>query len=174
MSIFFQVYNFMGDLLSMQGGLRMSTLFDPSTNTQSSTLGRFYYLAFAAIFILSGGYHWFITAVVESFRVIPLTLGNLDSTRLLGMLIIAISSFWEVSFKMAIPILAIMFLVDCGMGILARTVPQMNMFVIGIPLKAFLLFLLLTITLSVVPHFNAEIIRYMRDLTFGFLEGMRP
>jgi flagellar biosynthetic protein FliR len=173
-SIFFQVYNFMGDLLSMQGGLRMSTLFDPSTNTQSSTLGRFYYLGFSAIFLVSGGYHWFITAVVESFQIIPIALAKLDSANLLGIILLAISLFFEVSFKMAIPILAIMFLIDCGMGILARTVPQMNMFVIGIPLKAFILFLLLMLTVAIIPQFNGYVIKDMRDITFSLLEGMRP
>ena len=164
----------MGDLLSMQGGLRMSMMFDPASNTQSSTLGRFYYLGFSVVFLISGGYHWFISAVVESFEMIPLGLPQLDSSHLLGIILLGMATFFETSFKMAIPILAIIFLVDCGMGILARTVPQMNMFVVGIPLKVFILFILLWVMIGILPVFNAEVIKLIRDIIVSLLEGMRP
>ena len=55
MNLFFQVYFFVGMMLGMQSGLSMSQVMDPTTNTPVPLLGRFYFLCFSALFIISGG-----------------------------------------------------------------------------------------------------------------------
>ncbi len=170
-AMFFQVYSFVGQLWSMQGGLGMSTFFDPASGSQTPLLGRFYYLAFSTIFLVSGGYHWFIQSLVETFQHIPIG-HTLSSGALLGVVVNAMAQFWMISFKLASPILAIIFIVDCGLGILARTVPQMNMFVIGLPLKLIILLVMLVFTLSLLPAFNDVIIRAVVDLFYNLVQGL--
>lgn len=171
--MFFEVYYFVGQLLSMQGGLGMSTFFDPSTSTQVPLLGKFYYLGFCVIFTVSGGYHWFIKSLVESFTYIPVGK-SIFSENLLVTMIDAMSDFWIISFKLASPILAIIFIVDCGLGILARTVPQMNMFVIGLPLKLIILLCMVIVTMGLLPAFNDMIIKEVVNLFFNLMQGLKP
>lgn len=172
-NLFFQVYYFVGSLLSTQGGLGMSNLFDPVNGTQMPLIGKFYHLAFCAVFLASGGYHWFIKALVETFTYMPIN-SAIFRTDIVGSIVIAIGVFWEISFKIAAPIIAILFIIDCGLGILARTVPQMNMFVIGLPLKVMILLVMLLITMQLLPTFNNMIINNITDTFFNLLQGMRP
>ncbi|MGL4798665.1 MAG: flagellar biosynthetic protein FliR [Cellulosilyticaceae bacterium] len=169
---FFQVYYFVGHMWSMQGGLGMSTLFDPVGGAQVPLLGKFYYLGFCAVFTLSGGYHWFIRALVESFQHIPVGQA-VFTTGLVGTIVDAMATLWVLSFKLASPILAVIFIVDCGLGILARTVPQMNMFVIGLPLKLMLLFYMLIVIMSLLPAFNALITNEIVNLFYNLVQGLR-
>lgn len=172
-SLFFQLYHFVGYLLSTQGGLGMSNLFDPASGMQVPLLGRFYYLGFCVIFMVSGGYHWFITAIIETFKAIPLTQAVFKED-LVFAVIHAVGVFWELSFKLASPIIAIIFIVDCGLGILARTVPQMNMFVIGLPLKVFILFMLLIVTIGLLPAYNDVIMNQITGFFYSLIQGMMP
>lgn len=171
--IFFQIYYFIGMLLGMQGGLGMSMMFDPGSSMQVPILGRFYMLGFSTIFILSGGYHWFIQTLIESFGYIPLNQ-VIFRPQLAGTVVDAIGSYWLTSFKLAIPVLAVLLIIDCGLGILARTVPQMNMFVIGIPLKMIILFILLVFTIGLTSLFNDMIIKQIIDMIMNLEQGMMP
>ncbi len=171
--IFFQVYYFVGTLLGMQGGLGMSMLFDPANGVQIPILGRFYMLGFSAVFILSGGYHWFIQTLIQSFEHVPINQ-VVFRPNLIGTVVDAVSDYWLISFKLAIPVLAVLLIIDCGLGILARTVPQMNMFVIGLPIKMIILFSLLIFTIGLLPAFNDMIIKHMTQMIINIIQGMIP
>lgn len=171
--IYFQIYQFIGSLWSTQGGLSMSMALDPVGGEQTPILGRFYNLCLCAIFVLGGGYHWFIKTLVDSFTVIPINKAILGTSIVTGM-IETVSDYLIISFKLAMPVIGVLLLVDFGLGILARAVPQMNMFVIGIPLKVIVLFVLLIATVGLVPRFNAIIIDHMVGTMMNLIQGMRP
>lgn len=170
-ALFFNVYQFIGSLWSTQGGIGMSMLMDPINGNQVPTIGKFYYLGFCVIFIVSGGLHWFIRSTVDSFRYIPFGGADFNSS-IVGILIEAVSVYFKVSFQLAAPILAVILIIDCGMGILAKTVPQMNMFVIGIPLKVIALFICMYVCSSLIGSYNVHIIDYIVELFNAIVQGM--
>lgn len=171
--IYFQIYAFVGSLWSTQGGLSMVNAMDPTSNTQVATVGRLYNLTFGALFIFSGGYHWFIQTVVESFRIVPINEA-IFTTNISGYIIAAVADYFIIAFKLAMPILGILIVIDCSMGILARTVPQMNMFVIGIPLKMIVLYFILMITVTLIPSYNKLITDGLVDMIMSLIQEMRP
>lgn len=171
-SLFFQIYYFVGHLLSTQGGLGMSMVMDPISSIQVPLLGKLYYMVFSAIFIITGGYHWFIKTLVESFTTIKVGGAFLESGQLLEEVVKAVTLFFEIGFKLAAPIMAVLFIIDCGLGILARVVPQMNMFVIGLPLKLLILLGLVIITIGLLPTFNDTIITYTTDFVEVLIRWM--
>ncbi|MBE6021747.1 MAG: flagellar biosynthetic protein FliR [Cellulosilyticum sp.] len=171
--IYFQVYPFVGSLLSMQGGLSMSVVMDPTAGTQSTQLGRLYNLGLGVVFIASGGYHWLIHTLVESFTVIPIGKEVFAPNLAMGM-VETIGSYLELGLKLSIPIVGVILIVDFAMGILARTVPQMNMFVIGIPLKMLILFILLIMTINAIARYNHIIIEALVTTLNQVIQGMRP
>lgn len=170
--IFFQVYPFIGSLLSMQGGLSMSVVMDPTAGTQSTQLGRFYNLGLGVVFVASGGYHWLIQTLVDSFNLIPIGQSVIGSHIVLGV-IETVGDYLELGLKLAMPIVGIIIIVDFAMGILARTVPQMNMFVIGIPLKMIILFVLLVLMINVTSVYNDMIITELIHTIGNVIQGMR-
>lgn len=155
--IFFQIYPFVGSLLSTQGGLGMSMIMDPTAGTQSTLIGRLYSLGLGMFFVLSGGYHWLIHTLVQSFEMIPINK-ELFGPQIVMTLIESIGLYFELGLKLAMPIVSVILVVDFAMGILARTVPQMNMFVIGIPLKMLIMFALMIITIEATTQYNGMII----------------
>lgn len=171
MNLLMDVYHFVGQLLSVQSGLSMGMIFDLVSNTQVTILGKFLGLGFMTIFITSGGLHWFVKALVESFRYIPVGSARFEVS-IVGAVIQAITVFFVVSVKIAAPILGVLFMMDCSMGILARAVPQMNMFVIGIPLKILILFLMLIITFGLMSSFNELLIENIKEVFFNIVQGM--
>lgn len=170
--IFFQVYPFVGSLLSTQGGLGMSMIMDPTAGTQSTLIGRLYNLGLATFFILSGGYHWLIRILVQSFERIPINQ-ELFGPNIVFTLIESIGIYFELGLKLAIPIVSVILVVDFAMGILARTVPQMNMFVIGIPLKMIVMFALMIITIQSVSRYNTIIIQNLVTVLTKIIQEMQ-
>ncbi len=172
-SIFFELYHYVGFLLGIQGGLSMSVLFDPATSQQVSSIGKFYTLGFSTIFIVSGGYHWFIKSLVDTFSYIP--IGTvIFNPNMIGSVTNTVAVFFEVGFKLASPILAIIFIIDCALGIFARTVPQINMFVVGIPLKIMILFIMLIIIMPLIANYNNIIIEAMKYSLIDIMQGLMP
>lgn len=172
-SIFFNLYHYVGFLLGIQGGLSMSILFDPSTSQQVSAIGKFYTLGFSTIFIVSGGYHWFIKSLVDTFTYIPIGTA-IFNPNMIGSVANTVAVFFEVGFKLASPVLAVIFIIDCSLGIFARTVPQMNMFVIGIPLKIIILLFMLIIIMPLISNYNNVIIDAMKNSLIDIMQGLMP
>lgn len=169
--LFFQIYPFMGTLLSMQGGISMSTVMDPAAGVQSPLVGRIYNLGFIAIFLVSGGLHLLISTLVSSFDKIP--IGQvLFKQAIVSTLIEAVAVYFELGLKLALPIVAVILIIDFAMGIMARTVPQMNMFVIGIPLKMLVMFILMIVTIQMVTDYNHLIISKMIQTLTEMIQGM--
>ncbi|ONI37756.1 flagellar biosynthetic protein FliR [Candidatus Epulonipiscium fishelsonii] len=171
--IFFQVYYFFGQLLSTQGGLGMSTIMDPNSFTQVPIIGKFYTLAFTVVFLASGGYHWFIKSLVETFYYIPVGKAVVNPEIMYSVLD-AVILFFEMGFKLASPVVGVIVVVDCGLGILARVVPQMNMFVVGLPIKLIVLCLLMIALMEVIGSYNDLITKTIVSEFFNIIEGLVP
>jgi flagellar biosynthetic protein FliR len=123
-----------GQLIGFQMGLSIANVIDPANNTQVSVISQFQYLVALLIFLLMDGHHIFIYAIADSIRVLP-PLNFHFSGPLLEVLINMMGKMFIVAIKVGAPIVAILFFLSIGMGLVARTVPQINIFVVGFPLQ---------------------------------------
>lgn len=171
--LYFQIYPFVGSLISTQGGLGMSMVMDPTAGTQSTLIGRIYNLGLGAFFVLSGGYHWLIYTLAESFEILPINK-EIFGQQIVKGIIETMGLYFSIGFKLAMPIISVILIVDFAMGILARTVPQMNMFVIGIPLKMIIMFVLMIVTIEMTGQYNSMIIEGLVNALTSMIQGMRP
>src|SRR5699024_12144341 len=78
------------------------------------------------------------------------------------------NSMFVIAFQMALPIVGCLFLVDVALGLIARTVPQVNVFVVGLPLKFLVSFLVISLFLSLYIILNLFIFANM-FLIFHYL-----
>ncbi|MDR1066941.1 MAG: flagellar biosynthetic protein FliR [Clostridiales bacterium] len=132
----FSVFALAGQLIDFQIGLSLASLLDPLTQIQMPITGNLLYLIMCVALIRTGGLHALIAAMASSFSKIPAGEGvaALGEEAVLG----AIGLLGEViasGLRIAMPIVAAMLIIDVVLGILVRTVPQMNVFVVGMPLK---------------------------------------
>ena len=126
--------NMAGKIMDMQVGFAVVQMMDPTTQQQSGMIGTFLYNLTIIYFVITNGHHVIISALAESFRIIPLD-SMIWNTSLPQLMIDLTAGIFMNGMKIAMPVTFAILLTNVGMGILARTMPQMNIFVVGIPLQ---------------------------------------
>lgn len=133
-SLIIQAIHMAGHIMDMQIGFGIVNVFDPQFGQQIPLLGNFKYILAMMVFLAINGHHVLLNALFASFKIVPLT-GVVFSSSLAMFVLDMVSNIFVIAFKIALPVLVALFLAEVAMGILARTMPQMNIFVIGIPAK---------------------------------------
>lgn len=136
-----------GSFIDMMLGLAMAAVVDPLTGMHSPLMGNFKYIL-TALFILSvDGHHLLIEGVLSSYQVIPLDkwMSGWGDGSIAGFLLEKFSYMFMSGMLLAAPLVSSLFLMDVALGIVAKTVPQMNIFVVGMPAKLLGGFLILIV-----------------------------
>jgi flagellar biosynthesis protein FliR len=140
-----------GGLIDFQMGFALANVVDPQTGAQSPIMGQYLYM-FALLFLLSvDGHHLLIDGIFYSYQFIPIDQSfiTFGEQNMIVMIAKILSAMFLIAFQISIPVIACLFIVDLALGIIARTVPQMNIFVIGLPVKILVGFILLFIIIGV-------------------------
>ena len=126
-----------GQIVDIQTGFGLVNVVDPTSNTQVSILGQFYQLIALLFFLAINGHHVLIQAVGDSFKLVSAGgFAWLTQTSFAGPLLSDFfSRLFIIAFQIAAPSIATLFLVNLTMGLLSRTIPQMNVFIVGLPLN---------------------------------------
>ncbi|AIQ53317.1 flagellar biosynthetic protein FliR [Paenibacillus sp. FSL R7-0331] len=138
-----------GSFIDIQIGFGIANVIDPMTGSSAPIFGNFKFMIALTMFVIMNGHHYLLDAIIYSYNWVPI-----DNTIFLKMLDGSLSDFlvrsfaqsFMLAFQMAAPLVTALFLTDVGLAFLARTAPQYNVFVIGVPLKIILgltLFLIL-------------------------------
>ncbi len=123
-----------GQLMDFQVGFSMMSLFDPISNENVTLLGRLLYWVSMVMFFVVDGHHMLIRAIIDSFNVI--NLGKFILSQASAMMMVKIfSEFFTLAFKIAVPIILIVIITDLALGLISRTVPQLNVMILGMPIK---------------------------------------
>lgn len=128
------IFYLAGQLIDYQIGFSMISVLDPLSKIQVPITGNLYYFMALTILLLTNGHHKIIQALFYSYQVLPIG-SAIFSSEMIGYYIIILSEVFIIAIKIASPIIGTILILDAALGILARTAPQMNMFVIGLPLK---------------------------------------
>ena len=130
----FSAIHMAGKVMDMQVGFAVVNVMDPTSGQQIPLIGSLLYNLGIIVFLVTNGHHVILTALAESFRMVPLAAmqPNLSLTMLL---VDFTNGIFVTGMKIAMPVTFAILLVNVALGILARTMPQMNIFVVGIPLQ---------------------------------------
>jgi flagellar biosynthetic protein FliR len=138
-------------------GLNMMNMFDPTSQSQVSVLAQMKYMLSIWFYLHWDGHILLVRALMESVRLVPVGISIWTSTDAMPW-IQWMQYVFVIAMKISLPIFGSVLLAEVGLGFVARTVPQMNVFVLGIPLKiAVGLFVLMTILPGMVEIFHSEI-----------------
>lgn len=136
--ILFAAIQATGDFIDLQMGMSIATMLDPSTGSVATILGRLCFFLGVIIFFITNGHHMILSALYESFRLIPVGTPINISANLINQLIHLGEALWLISLQLATPALLIIFLSDFSLGIVSRVAPQVNVFMLGFQLKPML------------------------------------
>jgi flagellar biosynthetic protein FliR len=132
--LLFAAVQLAGQLVGFQMGFGIVNVIDPQTSAQVSIIAQFENIITLLIFLALNAHHWFIMAIAKSFEVVPLLTFSFTNSLMEALVQLSCDMF-VVAAKVAAPIIAILLFTSVALGLLARTVPQMNIFIVGFPLK---------------------------------------
>ena len=167
--LIFTAVQIAGTVVDFQMGFGVVNVLDPQTDTQVSVTAQFHNIIAILIFLAIDAHHFIIQAIVESFFIINPAEINFASITPEYMLYLFSATF-TTAVKIAAPIMAILFFLSVGLGLVARTVPQMNVFIVGFPLQIGVGLLMVGLSIS---FFNMLVQQQMYELPGKFMGFLR-
>ncbi|WP_100404471.1 flagellar biosynthetic protein FliR [Bacillus solitudinis] len=159
-----------GGFIDIKMGFMIANVVDPQTGAQSPLMGGYLY-TFALLFLLAvNGHHMLLDGIFYSYQFIPMEQVFLPfgQGNVIQYVIKTFNLMFIIAFQMAFPVVGSLFLVTVALGMISRAVPQMNVFVVGMPLNILvglpLMIIFMGVYLMVVQKLFDEMILAMRTL----------
>ncbi|MDR0324708.1 MAG: flagellar biosynthetic protein FliR [Oscillospiraceae bacterium] len=171
--LFFNVVYTAAHIIDMQIGLTMAQVFDASIGGQAAVTSTLLNTVLIVSFILSGAFTQLVVMMARTFEVIPVGAGILRPELAYAMGEVFIRTF-TMAVQVAMPMLASALILEVALGVIVRTSPQMNVFVVGIPLKIFLGLIVLALMLPVFTSFSNTLFSEMFHILNDVIGGMVP
>jgi len=151
----FAVFLLAGRIMDVQLGFGVATLIDPTNRTQAPLLGTILNLTAVALFFAIDGHHMLIRGLAFSLERVPpgTFISGLDA----GAIVAQFGGMFVYAVALAAPVLFTILLIDVVLAVTARTMPQMNVFIVSLPLKIFVGLLVLTLSLRYLAPLAARV-----------------
>lgn len=165
--LMFGMLQIAGRTIDIQAGFGLALLIDPGSQNQTPLIGTLFVYAAAAVFFAMGGYGDLLGLMEASLRAVPLGAGQLHAdglarvTALLGVLSMT-------AFGVAGGTILVLFMADAAIAFLSRTVPQMNVLVLGFQVKTLLLLLVMPVAFGM----SGALFARMTTLTLEAIPGL--
>lgn len=134
-NLLFVAIQMSGEYVSVQMGMSMSSVLDPISGTQVPTLGQVYFYFALLIFLGVNAHHSLILGINHSFDVVPLGQFMTSSGAMAERFILLGSEMFIMALIVCLPVMGTMIVTEIALGYMAKVMPQMNIFMIGLPLK---------------------------------------
>lgn len=123
-----------GQFMDIQVGFSMASEFDSMSSTNVTLIGNLTNFVGICIFFIINGHHVLIQCIIKSFDIVQ--VGGLSlNGNIFQYIISLILQLFGLSLRIAAPVLITVFLTDFTMGLISRTVPQLNLLMLGLPVK---------------------------------------
>lgn len=170
-NVIFDAILMAGQLIDMQVGFGMVNVLDPISNIQIPISSNFYYMISMMVLMASNGHHVIMKGLFESYKFIP--AGEVAfNTILLNDVLASFSKMFLIGFKISAPIIAAILVTDIALGIISKSIPQLNVFIVGMPAKIILGVLVMVLTIPafiylvgfMVGELDNEMLKVIKDM----------
>lgn len=159
------------EMLSIQMGLSMASALNPMSGTQAPVIGQVYTIMTAIIFIGVNAHQWLFSAVYKSFMTIPPGYGFIMNGTLVKEIMFLSSQIFTIALQVALPVFAVLLISDVLLGFVSKMMPQMNIFMVAMPLKIYLGLLLMIMFLRPTSEFIATVLESFLKSTMMIFSG---
>ncbi len=166
--IFMTALDTAGMVVSSQSGLASAQVFNPTLASQGSIMGAFLSMTGVVLIFATNMHHLLITGVVESYAMFPLG-SALDTASMADLISRAVSASFILGIKLSIPFIVATLLIYVGMGVLTRLMPQVQVFLVVLPLQILLSIILLSLVAAALFYHWLESFR--SAMFFFFTNG---
>lgn len=135
-----------GQVMAFSMGLGFANMVDPTNGVQVPVVSQFWLIMAMLAFVMMNGHLVLISALVDSFTILPVAAVGLGTAGVWELLNWATRMF-AAGVVIALPVIASLLLINIGMGVVTRAAPQLNIFAVGFPITLMMGFLLIWVTL---------------------------
>ena len=160
-----------GQLIDMKIGFAMVNVLDPVSNIQIPITANFYFIICMLMFITVDAHHMIILTISRSYSLIPLGRLTIDG-ELIAALLRLFTDVFIVGFRIAAPIIFTVLLTDVALGIISKAMPQINVFMVGMPLKILVGLVIMIITMPTMLIMMGELFKNIGSETMNFMRGL--
>jgi len=167
--LIFSAFQIAGSIIDVQIGFGLANVIDPQNGPHNSFISQFYVILAVLLYFAINAHHLTVFAIVESFQVINSQTFMITDE--------VISSVWDLftlifisAIKIAGPVTAVLFCTTVGMGLVSRTIPQMNVFIVSFPLQIGVGLLMTALTLTIFSTFAVDQISHLPIFIMSFFQ----
>jgi len=159
---------FAGQIISFQLGFAVINAIDPQSGVESPVFSLLYNYLGLLFFLLINGHHWFLQAINDSFSF--LSIGGIQIHMPLAEQIVRLSAqILSIGIRIAGPIIAVTVITDILMGVISRTAPQINILIVGMPLKLLVGFTCMSFSFYFLPRYLGNVYSALSQTMFALV-----
>ncbi len=167
-----QISAFAGQIVDTDIGFSMAAQMDPVTMQNTTVTGYLYQYAFMLIFLVTGMHRYLLQALAQTFTLIPTGQLSISAPLMYGAFLNFMTEYVMIGFQISLPIFCATLILNGLLGIMAKVSPQMNMFAVGIQIKALTGMAVLFVTMRLLPDAADLVFTEMRTVVARIIAAM--
>ncbi|GKX65502.1 fused FliR family export protein/FlhB family type III secretion system protein [Inconstantimicrobium mannanitabidum] len=165
-SLIFHMVNLAGSLMDIHIGLGMLSMYDPTSQSTNTLLARLLHWMAIILFFVTDTHHLVIKELVKSYTVVKMGQTMIFQQSIM-MVFNAFVQYFIIGIKIALPIVFIILMTDVVLGLISRTVPQIQVMILGMPIKILVGIVSFLISLPIMVKLIVSAFNYFPDLYKG-------
>lgn len=141
-----------GSLIDLFSGLNLPQAIDPLSQQQTAIFGQFYNLLLTALLFTSGAAIIIVDGFLRSYKAVGTTFPSVTVGSLASVITRDVTTFFVSAVEIAAPVIVVLFLTQVLLALLAKAVPQINVFIFGMPIQVGIALLSVSIAIKVIPN----------------------
>lgn len=166
--IFFGSVQLAGQVIGFQMGFAMINVVDPQSGANVSIMDQLGYWVCVVVFLMLNGHHIIISALINSFELVPVGVFVMQKILMVKLLDLA-GGLFLLAIKIGAPVIAALFFVSVGFGLVSKFAPQMNVMIVAFPLKIVTGLFLFGLTLEIIVLVTREYVDGFKRLLMTLL-----
>lgn len=170
--VIFESFSWAGAFVGRQMGIAMANVMDPTSNSQIPIVSQFWLLVVVAFFFAINGHHMLVETLYRNFETIPVGTGVISNSS--GRILMNSGAIAFINaFQFSAPAIVFLLVVDTAIAFTARIMPQMNIFMVTLPLKIASGLVVLVISLDMFEMLFDIVFQGTQEYLFNAMQSMK-
>ncbi|MCO5142757.1 MAG: flagellar biosynthetic protein FliR [Oligoflexia bacterium] len=166
--LFFDGLSFAFSYMGMQMGFNMASVYDQHTESSVPVASQFVMILATLLFLAIDGHHLFLKGLVESYSLVP--IGGFEVKKTISLFVLETAeSVFSIAVKLSAPMAITVFLINCGFGIVAKAVPQINVLIVSFTVNILAGFVVISLTLPIFGTTMGDVFQRMVGRMIQFI-----
>lgn len=165
-----------GVIMGQTMGFSLARVYNPEYNADSDLLGQLLFYVALGVFVAAGGLEILIGATIDSFHIVPMggpLAGGMHGSPL-DTFVAVLSAAFELALRVSLPVVGVIMLLCIALGVIGKTMPQINIMSVGFMVKAFAGVVILTLSLTAIRDVAGDKTIDAIDAAVGWLKSLNP